>query len=335
MSKYQNKPDNGVRYALDDTIIESPIRKTSIKVKGVTYFDRQENLKKLYEQKLSKEDKHLRLEKFYLGKTQTLCVLFNDLEIGTIPLDQLEFFMSPNYSYELTNIHIGIIKDENDKEIYFAKLFVTFTDNNKSNCLYSESDSKLPVVVTSSLDDSIATIQKELKSDNESLKVQNDNLVTENNRLHSDCNNLKLKLRVYRVAFALAIIGAFIIHYVHQNNYNGLYDTYIQTVDDYNLLHDYITVFPHYITVTTAPHYIYEDYLAVDINGEASTTYTMQIKDRYNEYIDFENNVQYNKSDSNGVINAVWKVPRNVIPGFIEIEGDTVKLVIPVEAKKK
>ena len=111
-----------------EIITESKIRKTSIKVKGVTYFDRQENLKKLYEQKLSKEDKHLRLEEFYLGNFQTYLVILNDLEIGTIPKEHVRMFQSPKYSYELSNIHIGAIKSENDNDIYFARLFVIFKE---------------------------------------------------------------------------------------------------------------------------------------------------------------------------------------------------------------
>lgn len=121
--------DNTIRHSIDDTIINDPIEKTSIKIKGVTYFNRQANLKNLYEQHLKKEDKHLTLEKFYVGNLLTFCVMYNGFEVGTIPEEYLKKFFSEEYTYELTNIHIGTIKDENGKDIYFARLFVTFKKN--------------------------------------------------------------------------------------------------------------------------------------------------------------------------------------------------------------
>lgn len=115
------------RYSLDDTIMEDPVKRVSMKIKGVTYFDRQTNLKSLYEQHLKKEDKHLTLEKFFVGNTQTLRLLFNGLEIGTIPEEHLNMFYSYHFNYELSNIHIDFFTNEYGKIIYWAKLFVIFT----------------------------------------------------------------------------------------------------------------------------------------------------------------------------------------------------------------
>lgn len=116
-----------LKYSIDDTILLDPVKKVSIRLKGVTYFDRQEHLKSLYEQRLNKEDKHLTLEKYYIGTTQTLCLFLNGLEIGTIPEEHLKMFYSTNYSYELSNIHIDMFKNEFEKEIYWAQLFVIFS----------------------------------------------------------------------------------------------------------------------------------------------------------------------------------------------------------------
>lgn len=109
----------------------SQIEKASIKIQGVTYYNRQDNLKSLFDQHLQKEDKHLSLEKYYVGNLQTFCVVFNGLEVGYIPDEFLYRFLSKQYDYELTNIHIGTIKDEKGKDIYFARLYVTFTNHCK------------------------------------------------------------------------------------------------------------------------------------------------------------------------------------------------------------
>lgn len=123
--------NNMPRYSIDDTIMADPVRKTSMKIKGVTYFDRQKNLKALYNQHLNKEDKHLTLQKFYVGTIQTFSVIFNGLEIGTIPEEHLHLFYSYHYNYELSNIHIDFFKNEYGRDIYWAKLFVIFTPKQK------------------------------------------------------------------------------------------------------------------------------------------------------------------------------------------------------------
>lgn len=129
-----------VRHSLDDTIINDPKRKTSMNIKGVTLFDRQEHLKTLFDQHLKKEDKHLSLEKFYNETKETLLLSFNGLEIGTIPDEHLKMFYSPLYDYELSNIHIDVFTNEQGKDIYWAKLFVIFTPKKNSNATIKQSE---------------------------------------------------------------------------------------------------------------------------------------------------------------------------------------------------
>jgi hypothetical protein len=130
------------RYSLDDTIIDDPVKRVSMNIKGVTYFDRQTNLKSLYEQHLKKEDKHLTLEKFFVSNTQTLRLLFNGLDIGTIPEEHLHMFYSYHFNYELSNIHIDFFRNEYGKIIYWAKLFVIFTPKQRYSRAIIQVDSK-------------------------------------------------------------------------------------------------------------------------------------------------------------------------------------------------
>lgn len=119
--------DNYKRYSIDDTILNDPVRKVSFNLKGVTHFNRQDNLKLFYEKHLPKEEKILTLEKYTDNTVETFCIKYNGLEIGTIPKEQLALFLSPSYDYNLDNIHIDKFTNEYGKEIYWAKMYVIFT----------------------------------------------------------------------------------------------------------------------------------------------------------------------------------------------------------------
>lgn len=119
--------DNYKRYSIDDTILNDPVRKVSFNLKGVTHFNRQDNLKLFYEKHLPKEEKNLTLEKYTDNTVETFCIKYNGLEIGTIPKEQLALFLSPSYDYNLDNIHIDKFTNEYGKEIYWAKMYVIFT----------------------------------------------------------------------------------------------------------------------------------------------------------------------------------------------------------------
>ena len=118
---------DNLRYSVDDAILDDPVIRKGIKIKGVTQFNRQENIKTLYSQKLSKEEKQLSLETFNDNGLNTFRVIMNGLEIGVLPEDCLNLFLSKKYDYELTNIHLGEMTVEYGRTIYFAKLYATFT----------------------------------------------------------------------------------------------------------------------------------------------------------------------------------------------------------------
>ena len=117
------------------TIKDSAVEHIAVSVKGVTHYNRQDILKHLYDQKLPKEEKHLSLEKYTDGRVETYVVIMNGFKIGTLPQDCLETIFYPAVNYELSNIHIGKMTVENGRIIYYAKLFITLTPVEESQCL--------------------------------------------------------------------------------------------------------------------------------------------------------------------------------------------------------
>lgn len=114
---------------------DSAVEHIAVSVKGVTHYNRQDILKHLYDQKLPKEEKHLSLEKYTDGRVETYVVIMNGFKIGTLPQDCLETIFYPAVNYELSNIHIGKMTVENGRIIYYAKLFITLTPVEESQCL--------------------------------------------------------------------------------------------------------------------------------------------------------------------------------------------------------
>ena len=286
-------PDN-IRYSVDDTILDDPIIRKGIKIKGVTQFNRQENIKNLISQHLSKEDKKLKLETFTDNGLKTFRVLLNELEIGVLPQDSLSMFLSNKYDYSLTNIHLGEMTVEEGKIIYFAKLYVTFTPN--SMVTSTQSKYKICPVCGKENDSTafycyhckinlnidISTRQKIL-NELQSLSLNLDKTNADNQRLkkelgkhETEINIFKSKLRSTKttptiiavVAFIIAVITVIVSHSIIEikdEKYNSLKEDYelmsdrkeYISIDKYSQTIDKGNIF----TLTFRADTLFDDYI--------------------------------------------------------------------------
>ena len=306
-----------LKYSVDDTILDDPVIRKGIKIKGVTQFNRQENIKTLYSQKLSKEEKQLSLETFNDNGLNTFRVIMNGLEIGVLPEDCLNLFLSKKYDYELTNIHLGEMTVEYGRIIYFAKLYATFTpkstvkEHHRKNTQYkicpvcgkeNNSTSNYCYNCKIGLNIDISSRKKTL-NELQSLSINLDKTNTENQHLQkeltkceTEISDLKSEIRsdkkTSKKIAAVAVIIAIITIIVSANIINVKDEKYNSLKEDYEL----ISESKEYIPIKKYTHTIDKgDKIALTFS--ADTLFEDYVPEYNFSLFDSNNKIQANNLD--------------------------------------
>lgn len=102
----------------------------TFKISGVTFKQRQPNLRQLYEQHLTQEQKQVTIQRVNTDGFDCLMVYFNGLEVGVIPKQDVNYFTNIEYNYKVNNYSIGSFNAENHQTIFYARIFVHFFAKN-------------------------------------------------------------------------------------------------------------------------------------------------------------------------------------------------------------
>lgn len=103
-----------------DTVIKE------FKVAGVTFENRQNNLKKIKYDLTNNSELTLRLEKYTFNDNPAFKIFANDLDIGNIPQQDVHYFLIHDATYEPNDLYIDFFVNENSDTIYYARINVIF-----------------------------------------------------------------------------------------------------------------------------------------------------------------------------------------------------------------
>lgn len=321
---------DNLRYSVDDAILDDPVIRKGIKIKGVTQFNRQENIKTLYSQKLSKEEKQLSLETFNDNGLNTFRVIMNGLEIGVLPEDCLNLFLSKKYDYELTNIHLGEMTVEYGRTIYFAKLYATFTpkktQHKTNNTNIKQTDNN-----TVNAELSFTRLQLEVRQRmlNE-VKEENELLKTKIAQLQS---KRITKVYIPRILAIISTIAAVLIFLVFNTNTKNLEKENYYLSNENSNLTSKLNQTPSDISIQDYTTKVsLGKYFKVKISDTLSVTYTVSL---YDEKLKRVSKDKFPDSEISTIGKSFFTyefyIPKNIDPGkyYIQIKSSKYSINLP------
>ena len=122
----EQHPDYENPTIYSDEIVNEYTIQRKFKIAGVTFDNRQENLKQLYSDILSKKQIKVGIRKYLYKGNPAFKIFANGLDIGNIPQKYVFFFNGTNQVFKPVKLYINYFYDRYDDLIFYARIYVNF-----------------------------------------------------------------------------------------------------------------------------------------------------------------------------------------------------------------